>query len=78
MNEDGLDIRKIEALENLIKEQVERQQIPITFINASRDGVMGKQYFADTNYHLTLEGAKILTRTLIAGLMSFYENESDS
>ena len=70
MNEEGLDQAEVGEIEALFHAQFAAKAIPTAIINEASDGIMSKQYFSDTNYHLTMEGADIYTDTLIDGLKS--------
>ena len=68
MNQDGLDLEEMEKIETLFHQQFSMQTVPVEFINDMDDAIMRNEYFSDTNYHLTLEGATVFTNALIEGL----------
>lgn len=62
MNDDGLSLADGYAIWNMVKGGLEEQGTPAQVFMELEDGMLGKEYFYDTNYHLSNEGAEVFTK----------------
>ena len=65
MNSDLLVRTQALEIEELFLEKSKEKEIPMIFFNAVTDGIMDEEYFFDTNYHLSTEGATVFTENII-------------
>ena len=76
MNADDFNWNTVYDVENLFHTQAQEKEVPVKFLTAIDDGILSNEYFFDSNYHLSTEGASIYTQKLIECLGSFYKNET--
>ena len=70
LNKDGLDQEEISALNELFISQFEQRRIPVTMVGNLHSSILPSQYFFDTNYHLSTEGAQFFTQLFISNYRS--------
>ena len=72
MTNDHTEQGKARDVEELFVQKVQENEIPmILFFNSIDDCMMTKEYFFDTNYHLSTEGATIFTENIIFNMAGF-------
>lgn len=68
MNADGIDEERIRQLNELFFDKFEEKNIAAEMLNFISASVLPKEYFFDSNYHLSSEGAERFTESMINDL----------